>query len=98
MAFDQPARQAMIANLVPATEMSRAVALMSATQNIMRIVGASALLKGRTQITNLDYRDVFEECRASDLVYMDPPYQGVCGNRDKRYAPKVVHDEFCAAL
>jgi MFS family permease len=42
MAFDQPARQAMIANIVPATEMTRAVALMSATQNIMRIVGASA--------------------------------------------------------
>src|SRR5687768_4372784 len=42
MAFDQPARQAMIANIVPANEMTRAVALMSATQNIMRIVGASA--------------------------------------------------------
>lgn len=42
MAFDQPARQAMIANVVPADQMTRAVALMSATQNIMRIVGASA--------------------------------------------------------
>lgn len=42
MAFDQPARQAMIANIVPENQMTRAVALMSATQNIMRIVGASA--------------------------------------------------------
>lgn len=42
MAFDQPARQAMIANIVPESQMTRAVALMSATQNIMRIVGASA--------------------------------------------------------
>jgi MFS family permease len=42
MAFDQPTRQAMIANIVPAEQMTRAVALMSATQNIMRIVGASA--------------------------------------------------------
>ena len=29
---------------------------------------------------------------------MDPPYRGVCGNRDQRYLPKVDHDEFCGWL
>jgi DNA adenine methylase len=29
---------------------------------------------------------------------MDPPYQGVCGNRDARYLPTIVHSEFCDAL
>jgi DNA adenine methylase len=29
---------------------------------------------------------------------MDPPYQGVCKNRDSRYCPTIDHGEFCAAL
>ena len=42
MAFDQPARQSMIASIVPGERMTGAVALMSATQNTMRILGTSA--------------------------------------------------------
>ena len=42
MAFDQPARQAMIPTIVPTAQMTRAIALMSGTQNLMRIAGASA--------------------------------------------------------
>jgi DNA adenine methylase len=38
------------------------------------------------------------ECTPKDLVYMDPPYQGVCGNRDQRYLPTISHAEFCDAL
>jgi MFS family permease len=41
MAFDQPARQALIPSIVPADRVTNAVALMSATQNTMRIVGAA---------------------------------------------------------
>ena len=41
MAFDQPARQALIPSVVPAGRVTNAVALMSATQNTMRIVGAT---------------------------------------------------------
>lgn len=29
---------------------------------------------------------------------MDPPYQGVCGNRDQRYLPRIDHDEFYIEL
>jgi DNA adenine methylase len=34
----------------------------------------------------------------TDLVYLDPPYQGVCGNRDSRYLAGIDFDEFVLAL
>lgn len=63
-----------------------------------RIVGAAALLAGKTVITALDYRDVLNECRLGDMVYMDPPYQGVGATRDQRYGPKIDHQQFYDAL
>lgn len=63
-----------------------------------RVTGASVLLRGRSRITNLDYKTVLARCRPRDLVYMDPPYQGVCGARDNRYLPKVDREEFCEQL
>ncbi|HEY2759275.1 MAG TPA: DNA adenine methylase [Pirellulales bacterium] len=63
-----------------------------------RIAGASELLAGKTIVTSLDYRDVLSQCDADDLIYMDPPYQGVCLKRDNRYSPKVDHGEFWNAL
>lgn len=63
-----------------------------------RIIGASELLAGASHLTAWDYRKVLEQCQPSDLIYMDPPYQGVCGNRDQRYSPKVDHTEFCDEL
>ena len=42
MAFDQPARMGLVPSVVPATHFTNAVALMSATQNTMRIFGAAA--------------------------------------------------------
>ena len=63
-----------------------------------RIVGASALLQGRTEVSACDYREVLANCNSADLIYMDPPYQGVCRNRDNRYCPKIDHGEFCDSL
>jgi DNA adenine methylase len=63
-----------------------------------RIRGASILLHGATQVTALDYKEVLADCREDDIVYMDPPYQGVCLDRDNRYAPRFEHDEFCDEL
>jgi MFS family permease len=42
MAFDQPARQSMIASIVPREILTNGVALMSSTQNVMRIAGVIA--------------------------------------------------------
>ncbi len=49
------------------------------------IVKASELLRGRTEIKSVDYRELLATATIEDLVYMDPPYQGVCGDRDQRY-------------
>ena len=63
-----------------------------------RIKGASSLLANRVRITSDDYLSVLRDCKKGDLVYLDPPYQGVGGGRDSRYAPKVDHATFCDAL
>lgn len=60
-----------------------------------RVMGASALLRGPATVSCHDYIKVLADCTSSDLIYMDPPYQGVCGVRDHRYAPKVDHSDFC---
>jgi DNA adenine methylase len=49
------------------------------------ILTASELLKGRTEVRSSDYRESLTSATVDDLVYMDPPYQGVCGGRDQRY-------------
>jgi DNA adenine methylase len=64
----------------------------------LRVRGASQLLRGRTLLTATDYTLVLARCGPEDLIYMDPPYQGVCGKRDNRYAPAFDHDAFCHAL
>lgn len=63
-----------------------------------RLLGVSGLLGGRTRVTSQDYGEVLRRCSESDLVYMDPPYQGVCRSRDHRYSPSIDHDLFCGAL
>lgn len=63
-----------------------------------RILQTSKLLEHRTELTSWDYRSALDECEDGDLIYMDPPYQGVRGNRDRRYLPPFDHLEFCAAL
>ena len=63
-----------------------------------RISCTSSLLRGRTRLTSWDYKEVLNDCTEDDLVYMDPPYQGVCGQRDQRYLPLFDHSEFCDDL
>ncbi len=63
-----------------------------------RIAQASILLRNRTRLTAWDYKQVLAACTPDDLVYMDPPYQGVCGSRDARYLPRFTHDDFCHEL
>jgi DNA adenine methylase len=62
------------------------------------IFGVSALLKGKTIMSSLDYKDVLLNVNEEDVVYMDPPYQGVCGDRDSRYFSGILYDEFVMAL
>lgn len=62
------------------------------------IITISMLLMGKTIVTAQDYQDVLKNCQDTDLVYMDPPYQGVCGERDSRYFTGISFDDFVAAL
>lgn len=63
-----------------------------------QICGASYLLKGKTSFSSANYRDAVLKAGVGDLVYMDPPYQGVCGNRDTRYLASVQFCEFVEVL
>ncbi len=62
------------------------------------IVGMSRLLQGKCYFSSLDYQSLFHQIDRDDVVYMDPPYQGVCGDRDSRYYAGIVFPEFVNAL
>jgi DNA adenine methylase len=62
------------------------------------IEGISALLKGKCKFTSWDYREILATAKNSDFVYMDPPYQGVCGERDARYFSGIDFDDFVLAI
>jgi DNA adenine methylase len=62
------------------------------------IIGVSMLLKKKIIIKSKNYRDILNIVTENDLIYMDPPYQGVCGNKDTRYLSNIQFCEFITAL
>jgi DNA adenine methylase len=62
------------------------------------IMAVSYLLKGKTSFSQLDYKEVLDMAQPGDLVYMDPPYQGVTSSRDQRYYSGILFDDFVIAL
>lgn len=62
------------------------------------VYAISYLLKGKTTFASLDYREILEMAQLGDIVYMDPPYQGVSNARDNRYFSGVAFDEFVEAI
>lgn len=58
----------------------------------------STLLKGKTKITSLEYYEVLSRTTSSDVIYMDPPYQGVSTGRDSRYGASMDFDRFVEEL
>ena len=63
-----------------------------------RLLIVHGVLAGRTRLTSLGYERVLRGCTPDDFVYMDPPYQGTRGSRDRRYWGRFSHDEFCGEL
>lgn len=68
-------------------------------QNIAdNVYAISSLLKGRTSFSALDYHDIIDMAKSGDMVYMDPPYQGVSNSRDNRYFSGVDFDDFAKSI
>lgn len=63
--------------------------------NVMAI---SYYLKGKTCFMSNDYREVLDMVKKGDVVYMDPPYQGVSNVRDSRYFSGIDFDDFVDAV
>jgi DNA adenine methylase len=62
------------------------------------LLGTSSLLRGRTECLSLDYKELVTRATTQDVVYMDPSYQGVCGERDPRYLKSVLFSEYVEVL
>jgi len=62
------------------------------------VCAISHLMKGKVFFSALDYQEVFDLAQPGDLVYMDPPYQGVSNMRDNRYLSGVDFNGFAKAL
>lgn len=54
----------------------------------------SQLLRGSVTFSTLDYKEILDSAEPDDLVYMDPPYQGVARGLSSRYLQNINHDEF----
>lgn len=58
----------------------------------------SRLLNGRTTFSMLDYREVLNQAKPQDVIYLDPPYQGTSGTKNQRYLSSLSFDELVASL
>lgn len=63
-----------------------------------QLLAVSSLLRGKTECSARDYRQVLAQATPDDLVYLDPPYQGVSGRHDSRYCSGVAFGEFVEVL
>lgn len=67
-------------------------------ETMRKDIQATAALLKNTLLTAQDYRATLAQATENDLVYMDPPYQGVCANRDPRYFQGIDIEGFIDAL
>ncbi|GAB1695003.1 DNA adenine methylase [Krasilnikovia sp. M28-CT-15] len=63
-----------------------------------RLIGTSRTLNPSTVATVTDYPAMLLGAAGSDVVYLDPPYQGVSRARDHRYMAGLDHDSFLRHL
>lgn len=51
-------------------------------------------MKCVTRVTSMDYQDMLSFYESGQIWYLDPPYEGVSGLRDSRYANAVDRQDF----
>lgn len=61
-------------------------------------VKISELLQGRTEFYSCDYVEILRMAKPGDLVYMDPPYQGVSNGISSRYIQSLSFENFVESL
>ena len=64
----------------------------------INIHGASRLLCNTATLLHDDYCRPLADATPRDVIYMDPPYQGVCGDRDTRYVAGLAVNAFITEL
>ncbi len=62
------------------------------------ILGASFLLRGKTELRKGDWLLTTNDARPADFVYMDPPYLGTTVGRDKRYHQQLEQERLILGL
>jgi DNA adenine methylase len=62
------------------------------------IRAAAALLSGRTEVRCADFSETIDDAHNEDLIYLDPPYQGVSKSRDPRYYKQVTLENLATQL
>lgn len=62
------------------------------------LLDVAAVLKGRTEIRYGDFRQQLLDAESSDLVYLDPPWQGTSEGRNPRYHAGLSRNDLLEAL
>ena len=62
------------------------------------LADASRLLRGVADVRATDYAEALADATPRDVVYLDPPYQGTSGSRDRRYHAQLDMDRFVGDL
>lgn len=63
------------------------------TKEILKV---SELLKNKSELRKGDFSEIIKDASPSDLVYMDPPWQGTSNKSNPRYAHLLDLDELIA--
>lgn len=67
----------------------------SMREDILRV---SQLLNGKIEFFSTDYSKILDSANPTDLIYMDPPYQGTGLNGGFNYAGNIEFDNFIVSL
>lgn len=63
-----------------------------------QIMSTSNLLKNKIDINNTDYENIIFKAKENDVIYMDPPYQGVSNGSNPRYFNGLDPSRFIESL
>jgi len=62
------------------------------------LFAAHRILAAKCQAVHADFLTLFSQAQEGDFFYLDPPYQGTSGGRDRRYIAGVSRDRMIEAL